>query len=97
MHKNSRAGFTILELAIFLVWILAMVVLPLAVCKGNHWYTEEGILKQIRQENSAVESLISTERNIYNYSEITVKHKDGHTSKIDLDTDCLFNYKFVWK
>ncbi len=94
LRKNN--GFTLVELLISMVfvgiivgWFLCYLVLG----KGNFWYTEEGVLKELRVTRPNVTEIVKTQRNVFSKSVITVK-EDGAIRDFCLDSDIFWNYEF---
>jgi len=94
---KSRKGFTLIELLIVLavVAILCFLLWIPLLC-GNFWFTYEGVLTKIQfAENPEAEKIVDVNRNVYSYSEITVRNKDGSNSAYNLDTCVLFSYRLI--
>lgn len=93
----NKRGFTLIELII----VIAVIVIIIGwfgaggiILKGNYWFTEESVLKELRIDYPNVSSILKTERNVYSYSKILVENKDGSRAIFLLDSNVLFNYKF---
>lgn len=89
---KGNKGFTMVELLVVMAIIYIIAMVPV-VLMGNFWYTEAGVLKKIKLDNSTAVEVVDTERNVLRYSVVTVKNKDGGYEKYLLDTDILFNYE----
>jgi len=62
-------------------------------CRGNHFGSEEGILKQLRKEHPKIEKIMSIERNFYDYSIVKVR-ESGEVKLYCLNTSILLDHKF---
>ncbi len=99
MKRQSNKGFTIMELFIVVVIIIVVVGGVIgggvgAIAMGNEWYMEDGVLRQLKFEHPSVVS-IRTERHIFSYSVVYARNTDGSTTRYELDSDVLFNYRFL--
>lgn len=94
MLKNQK-GFTVVELMV-VVTFFAIVVGWLGgaclIAKGNYWFTEDGIARELRVYYPSVNKILTTHRNVYEFSEVFVENNDGSRSRFLLDTNVLFNY-----
>ncbi|MBI3633967.1 MAG: prepilin-type N-terminal cleavage/methylation domain-containing protein [Candidatus Vogelbacteria bacterium] len=95
---RNRKGFTVLELLIVVVifTVIAistiwLVVVPF-IAKGNCWFTQEGLIREIRFNHPEAEIIVKTETHFTDLSTITVQNNDGSRDKYTLDSDILFNY-----
>lgn len=96
--KKSRKGFTLIELLVLfaIIAILCFLLLVIPLLCGNFWFTYEGVLTKIQfAENPEAEKIVDVNRNVYSYSEITVRNKDGSNSKYNLDTCILYSYRLI--
>ncbi len=100
MKKSN--GFTLMELivVIFIIFILVFVIgfglIGAGMC-GNEYYTEEGVLQIIRIEEPKASRVLTSQRNVFSYSEILVEYEDGSRCTYSLDSNILFNYKLKKK
>lgn len=97
-NRRTNSGFTLIELLVvvlvfFVITFGGYYLLLRTICKGNFWFTEEGVMRELRAERQKVSALLKTERNILDPSVITVR-EDGEAKKYYLDSDLLFNYNF---
>jgi hypothetical protein len=98
MRHNNR-GFTLIELiTVFVViFIIAVVIwggVITVICKGNFWYSEDSVLKQLKNDHPDITEVLRTERHVVSDSIITVR-ENGIARNYCLDTDVLWNYEFV--
>lgn len=63
------------------------------VIKGNFWYTNEGVLKELKNEHAGISEIVSTKRRMFRRSLITVK-ENGVKQDYFLDTNIFWNYTF---
>ncbi|HPW34460.1 MAG TPA: prepilin-type N-terminal cleavage/methylation domain-containing protein [Candidatus Paceibacterota bacterium] len=101
--KNSK-GFTLVELLIVVVMVAIVFVALPTVFMGNFWYTEEGVLRELKNGGMVTGNaiIIRTERNIWKSSQIEISDSFGNSygsyncvAIFDLDTNILFNYKLT--
>jgi prepilin-type N-terminal cleavage/methylation domain-containing protein len=95
---RRKNGFTLVEVMIVmgLIAISAVVVygfIITVICRGNFWFSEEGVLRELKVDHPGVTEILKTERNVHAKSVITVK-EDGFNHVYYLDSDMLWNYKF---
>ncbi|MFA6537714.1 MAG: hypothetical protein WCT18_04950 [Patescibacteria group bacterium] len=60
----------------------------------NFWYTEKGVLRELKFEHPQVSEVLKTNRYLWSYSEIMVL-ENFQTVTYCLDTNILYNYDFV--
>ena len=97
-RNRSKSGFTLIELLIVVV-ILVIVIGYLAlylglicgIAMGNYWVSDEGALKAVQVDNPEVTEVVKIQRNIWDYSVVTVKNEFGKNVEFLLDTDVLWN------
>jgi len=95
MLKNSK-GFTLFELLAVIIMIscfAGVVFQAVAMVTGNFYFTERGILKELKVSHPTVSEILSTKRNIYSNSQIMVL-ENGEKKTYCLDSSILFNYFF---
>tara|TARA_B100000315_G_C14483779_1_gene544199 strand:+ start:90 stop:413 length:324 start_codon:yes stop_codon:yes gene_type:complete len=98
---KQEGGFTLTELIItfcIIALIGATVVVGFygTLCKGNFWYQNQSVERELKVNNPSVKVLRS-ERNIWAYSKIYITDGVEEGSKqrvLCLDTDILWNYEF---
>lgn len=99
MQVRNRGGFTAIELMIFaaIIAVLAIVVcyylLFIPILCGNFYFTEDGVLRELKVDHPQATEILKVKRNVLNNSIITVK-ESGERKSYGLDTNILFNYKF---
>jgi len=89
-------GFTLIELLIVIaiIGILAACLLGVAVaCGGNFWYSNDGVLRELKTDHPKVTEVLKTKRNVFDESVITVK-ENGVNHDYCLDSSIFWNYKF---
>ncbi len=94
---RKKDGYTLIELSIVIAIIAIMIGLLsifVIACKGNFWYTEAGVLKELQIDHPNVIRVLKTEKNIFDESVITVKEGDA-IKDYCLDTSIIWNYEFV--
>ncbi len=94
---QKKDGYTLIELSITIViiaFVIGLLSIFVIVCKGNFWYTEAGVLKELRIDHPGVIRVLKTKKNIFDESVITVK-EGNETKDYCLDTSIMWNYKFV--
>lgn len=101
MKTNKQKGFTLVELLIvaftfFLVAVVGVVGFYTTLIKGNFWYSEDGVLRELRVDYPKVERVLKTTRNVFSDSEIVVA-EEGKEKTYYLDSDILWNYQFRQK
>ena len=93
MRKNR---FTLVELLITLTIMIMIVslvlIIPIVILRGNFWFTENGVLRELQGENPKIVKLFKIDRNVFSLSEIQVKDVNNVSSIYKLDTCVLFNY-----
>jgi len=92
---RDQQGMTVVKVMCVLVVVLigiGYVLLFKTVLAGNFWYTEEGVLRELRLDNPEIEKILSTERLAWSHSVITVADSEGRRRIFTLDTNVLFNY-----
>jgi prepilin-type N-terminal cleavage/methylation domain-containing protein len=98
-RKTNQKGYTLIELLItiailaIVIGILFWFVIIGVAVKGNMYFTEEGVLRELKVEHPGIEKVVKTERNIMDFSKLMVLEK-GENKTYCLDSDILFNYKF---
>ncbi|HEY4511983.1 MAG TPA: hypothetical protein VJH55_04035 [Candidatus Paceibacterota bacterium] len=101
VSNKRNTAFTLIELIISLAAITLLVGvvgfgLIGAVCMGNEWFTEEGVLREIKAQNAKVQEIVTYKRKIFKKSEITVKV--GETNQVYLlESNILMNYTVTLK
>lgn len=89
-------GFTLIELLIIIAIIGTLVIGLLGVgvvCRGNFWYSEDEVLRELKADHSGITEVLKTKRNVFAKSVITVK-ENGVNHDYCLDTNVLWNYEF---
>jgi hypothetical protein len=79
-------------LAIFAIGIALFVGVYSTLMAGNFWFTEEGVLREIRLSEPAAKTVLTSKRAVWDDSKITVELEDGSRKVFALDTNMLFNY-----
>jgi len=98
MRRERQKGFTLIELLVVVV-VLVIIVCGLgfgiigAGMMGNHWFTEEGVLRDLQVDHPEVVKILRSKTHIYGYSEILAGNRDGSHSTYTLDTNILYNYE----
>lgn len=93
--QRKNAGFTLIELivAIMIIAVVIGFIVFGVIGSGNYWYTESGVLRELRFGHPNVAEILKTTRNVFADSVITVKEDDAIHSYC-LDSNILFNYTF---
>lgn len=96
--SKSNKGFTLGEMfvvmfAIFVIVVVLFVGVYSSLLAGNFWFTEEGVLKEIRLSEAKAKTVLTSKRGVWKDSEITVELEDGRRQVFTLDTNILFNYE----
>ena len=99
MNVRDQRGFSLIELLVVALIIFIVVgVFGLGliggVACGNYWYTEAGVLEDLRIDHPDISRILRTRRSAYSYSVIEVENQDGSRASYELDTNILFNYEF---
>jgi prepilin-type N-terminal cleavage/methylation domain-containing protein len=95
MLKQNN-GFTLIELltVVVIIGVLVIGVLGIGVIgRGNFWYSDDGVLREIKADHPGVIEVLKTKRNVFAKSVITVK-ENGVNHDYCLDTDVFWNYEF---
>jgi hypothetical protein len=94
--RKRNTGYTLIELItvvmIAVIGIIAVVWFG-AIGSGNYWYTESGVLRELRIDHPNVTEIVKTTRNVFADSVITV-NEDGAVHNYCLNSNILFNYEF---
>lgn len=93
--RKNRKAFTLVELLVVLaiIAILSFIVIGLPVfLRGNFWFSEIGVLREIQVENPEIVKISKVNRNVFSLSEIYVKDVNDVSSVYRLDTCVFFNY-----
>ena len=59
---------------------------------GNYWFTENGVLETIRQNNPAIREVVSSQRNIFRPSIVTVRSRDGNIFTFRVTSNIVCKY-----
>ena len=99
MNVRDQRGFTLIELIIvvgiiFIVFGIFGFGLIGGVACGNYWYTEAGVLRDLRIDHPEISRVLRSHRHAWGYSVIEVENEDGSRANYELDTDILFDYEF---
>ena len=92
--KNQKGGITLIEIFIVVIFILVVVLGVGGVLKGNYWFTEGGVLRELQLDYPDVSEILKTNRNVLARSVITIENADGSRSEYLLDANILFDYGF---
>ncbi len=94
--KHNQKGFTLIELLI-VVAIVAIVAIVIGVwgtlAMGNMWYTEKGVLEELKLDHPNITEVLDTNRNAWGYSQIIVQEGEKINTYY-LNSDFLWNYEF---
>lgn len=60
---------------------------------GNQWYTEDGVLRELRVDQPTATRVMKSERNIFADSRITVE-QNGKPVEYCFGSNIMFNYTF---
>lgn len=92
---GRKCGFALIELMIVVAMlvILAVLILSSTMLCANYWFTENGVLRELRAKHPNVTRILKVERNVFSYSRIVVE-ENGVRKEYLLDTNVLFNYEF---
>jgi prepilin-type N-terminal cleavage/methylation domain-containing protein len=96
VRRSSQKGFTLIELIIvgaILFILVGWLLVWRTILAGNYWFSEGGVLRELRADHPAVTEVIKSQRNIYADSVITVKEGEVRRDYC-VDTNMLFNYEF---
>lgn len=96
MLRNQK-GFTLGELMIAITIIFGLLIvgyifLLRTICMGNFWFTEDGVLREIKINHPVVTEVLKSTKNIFSKSVIVVK-EGGEIKNYCLDSDVFFNYE----
>lgn len=97
MLKNNK-GFTLIELLIVIaiIGILALCFTGAErIFRGNCWYSENGVLKELQIIHNPNIVKITTRRNIFNRSVVIAIDKENNVIRYSLDSNIFFNYDLV--
>lgn len=99
MSVKKNRGFTLIEVVTVVVMVFALFILLFGavitgIGKGNFWFSESSVLRELQVNHPEVTRVLKTERNVYSDSVITIENKDGSRSDYCLDSDILWNYSF---
>lgn len=91
-------GFTLVELMIVIAIIAVIVIggyviMLKTICQGNFWYSEDGILKELKIDHPQITEVLKTTRNVFDKSIILVM-ENGEKTEYCLDTNIMWNYEF---
>ncbi len=97
--KRGEKGFTLLELLIVVATIMVVSVVVVGgvygtLFTGNFWFTEDGVLRELRANHPEVVQIVHIQRNIWGYSIIETADGNGNRNSFQLDSNILFNYSF---
>lgn len=92
MKRLNQRGATATEVVIVLVIFVVIPFLAVSMVKCNAVYTDDGVLEKIQVDHPGVEKVITTSRNVWGYSVITIEEA-GQRVDYCLDTNPLFNYR----
>ena len=100
---RSKSGLTPKErllLSILIIVIAGAVIGAIAhmfvystICRGNFWFTEAGVLREIQADHPDVQKIVRVDHNIWSDSRIEVETIAGDRVWYDLDTNVLFDYE----
>jgi prepilin-type N-terminal cleavage/methylation domain-containing protein len=90
MSKFDCSGYTALELLVTLALVLIVVIA--CICPfSNVWYSTQGAMTVLRVDDPGAQ-FVNNNRNVLQYSIITVKNANGDKYNYCIDTNILFNY-----
>lgn len=94
-NRKKEAGYTLVELLIVCAMLSILTVfcfvIP-AVCMGNFWFSESGVMRYVNVTNPEVQGVVLVDRNIFASSRVTVRNSDGTLSTFLVDSNLLFHY-----
>jgi len=96
--SKSNKGFTLGEMLAVVFVIFAIVVVLFvgvysSLLAGNFWFTEEGVLKEIRLSEPKAQRVLTSQRGVWGDSEILVELEGGGRKTFLLESNALFNYE----
>lgn len=94
---KKKNGFTIIELIIIIIIFLVFFgyfILIKTIGMGNFWYTQEGVLKELKIDHPHISKIFKTTRNVFDKSVIVVE-ENGKKITYLLDSDIFFNYDIL--
>jgi len=83
----------VIAILLIVVGFLGYYVVIGCVFKANFWFTEDGVLRELKVDRPLVTKILKTERHPIDKSVIVVE-EDGQRYKYCLDSSVLFNYEF---
>jgi hypothetical protein len=95
---KRKNGFALSE-ALIVIMMVAILVgtigfgFVVGICMGNEWYSEDGVLRELRFIHPKVTRIVHTERHIWAYSVIVVD-EGGIPKTYLLDSNIEENYRF---
>lgn len=90
--RNGQLGATLFEFGIVLFLVIAFCIAVPTCLMGNMWYTDKGVLSDIRAGDPSVISIVKTQRNVWRCSKIYVEKCDRKRVLYELDSNILFSY-----
>jgi flagellar basal body-associated protein FliL len=96
----SSAGMTLIEILIIIFIIVVGVGGGLIIgvgIKGNQYFTQDGVLSAVQIQEPTAVRVVDTSRNVYNFSEVTVKLQSGEKETYLLDSNICFDYHLTKK
>lgn len=95
---KANKGVTLLQVLLGMVAVFAVTILLFAgvygtLMTGNFWFTEEGVLKEIRLNEPAAKTVLTSKRAVWDDSEVTVELEDGSRKVFRFGSNMLFNYE----
>lgn len=91
---RDNRGYTFIELMLvigIISIIFVGVVASTAFFAGNMWFLEDDVLRCAQNEDDNVEKIAMVDRNVFDYSVVTVLLKDYTKVKYYVDTSIIFD------
>lgn len=91
--NRYRKELTLLDFIMFIGFIFSFL-FWVPFWMANIYFTENGVLRELRNEFPKTERVVKIERNFFSKSIIIVEEKNGDRPIYELDSNILFNYEF---